>query len=340
MEDIQEIALSVIVPCYNVEPYLDRSLGCLERQWNGRTDYEIILVNDASTDGTILKLNEFRNRYPNNVIVIDKAVNEGVGMARNSGLDVAKGKWIAFMDPDDALVDNAYYSLLDLTEQELFDIISFGAKVIKVNEWNDCLTNAHRQNYEINWSGSAQEYMLSNHTGTCFRFLFRQQILTNHRFSKLAFLEDVVFLLPVFLRDSVVAMTQEEVYLYILRTSSATNMIDSKQLNKGCDDILTALQLMDECKLGQNDAIKNRISERQCFYRMNLITRLFLSSKSLNEIKRHHDEIGTLSIPIIKNMSVKERFYVFLFDNPWLIVSLRPLYRTIRFFHSVFLGLR
>ena len=54
---MQSVSLSVIVPCYNVEQYLDRSLGCLERQWNGRTDYEIILVNDASTDGTIHKLN-------------------------------------------------------------------------------------------------------------------------------------------------------------------------------------------------------------------------------------------------------------------------------------------
>ena len=54
MQDNQQsVSLSVIVPCYNVAPYLDRSLGCLERQWNGRTVYEIFLINDASTDDTI-----------------------------------------------------------------------------------------------------------------------------------------------------------------------------------------------------------------------------------------------------------------------------------------------
>ena len=135
-DNSKKISLSVIVPCYNVEPYLDRSLACLSRQWGERTDYEIILVNDASTDNTINKLNEFKSQFPDNVIVIDKKVNAGAAEARNSGLDVAKGDWIVFFDPDDALADNGYAKMLELTQQKEFDILSFGVKIANEFTWN------------------------------------------------------------------------------------------------------------------------------------------------------------------------------------------------------------
>lgn len=130
----KKISLSVIVPCYNVELYLDRSLGCLERQWNGRSDYEIIFVNDASTDNTLDKLKRFESLYPENVIVIDKKQNGGLGEARNSGMDVAQGEWVVFFDPDDALADKAYGSLLKLVETKDIDILSFGVTSVKERE--------------------------------------------------------------------------------------------------------------------------------------------------------------------------------------------------------------
>ncbi len=332
----RQIALSVIVPCYNVEPYLDRSLGCLERQWNGRDDYEIILINDASTDGTIDKLNEFKQRHPNNVVVIDKTVNAGAAEARNSGLDVARGMWIVFFDPDDALVDNAYAMLLEMTQGKDYDILSFDAENITEDDWNDDIT-VNPALSGIEWEGLAKDYMLDHHYGTCFRFFFKRTLLNGRRFCPLSFLEDVVFVLPIFLSDAKVGLTKTKAYFYILRASSATNMIDSKRLNRGCDDILTAIQFMDECKQGHSDAIKAVIGERQQFYRLNLITRLLLSDKNYNEIVRHHDVISGLSIPQKSKKGVKEILYDFLFDHPRSIVYLRPLYRWIRAIHNRFL---
>lgn len=329
MSDVtKKITLSVIVPCYNVEPYLDRSLTCLSRQWNGRTDYEIILINDASTDGTIDKLNDFKLQNPNNVIVIDKKVNEGAAQARNSGLDAARGEWIVFFDPDDALVDNGYSLLLNLIQDDDFEILSFREHVVNEKSWNDDLTHS-TIDPKIDWTGSSQEYMLNYHYGTSIKFFFRRDILSDRRFKKLAFLEDLVFVLPVFLSDYKVVQTDARVYIYILRSSSATNMIDPEKLNRGCDDILTAIQFMDQCKDGKSDAIKKRIEERQVFYRGNLITRLILSNKSLNELKRHRDAIKELSIPIgVKN--AKERLFDTLFEHPLLMMMVRPVYRAMR----------
>lgn len=331
-----DIMLSVIVPCYNVEPYLDRSLGSLERQWNGRTDYEIILVNDASTDGTINKLNEFRDRYPDNVIVIDKQVNGGVAQARNSGLDIARGNWIAFFDPDDALVDNGYSRLLDLLMREHFDILSYEAKAVKSDEWEDGLMHAGNVDFSIEWSGTGQDYMLGNHYGTCLKFLFRRELFLNHRFRTLTFLEDVVFVLPIFLSDVHIAQIQTEVYFYIFRASSATNMIDAKRLSKGCDDILSALQYMDECKQGKNEKVQNRIRQRQEFYAVNLVSRLVLSDKSLSEVKRHKSSLQKMSLLPLDGVGIMVKVYNLLINNPWLLVTARPMYRLIRYLRIKF----
>lgn len=336
MEDNKRpVTLSVIVPCYNVEPYLDRTFRCLERQWNGRDDYEIILINDASTDGTIGKLNEFKQRYPDNVTVIDKTVNQGAAEARNSGLDMARGEWIVFFDPDDALVDNGYVRLLDLTRDKDFDILSFEVEIVPEKEWDDALTHAPFT-ADIEWEGSAQDYMLNHHYGTSIKFFFKRKLMKGMRFKPLTFLEDLVFVLPIFLSEAKVGLTQAKVYFYILRGSSATNMIDAKRLNKGCDDILTAIQFMDQCKQGHNDSIKDRIGDRQAFYLGNLITRLMLSNKSLDEIKHHRQEILKLSVPQSLQMSKKQRFYDFLFKHPQLMITLRPVYRSIRFLRSLF----
>lgn len=334
MSDVSKrVTLSVIVPCYNVEPYLDRTLACLSRQWDGRTDYEIILVNDASTDKTIDKLNDFKSRNPENVIVIDKEVNCGAAQARNSGLDVARGEWIVFFDPDDALVDNGYSSLLKLTQDETFDILSFGVQVVNEKSWNEDMTHS-AIDPKIDWMGTAQEYMLYYDHGTCFKFFFRRDVLSNRRFKSLAFLEDLVFVLPIFFGDYKVGKTDSRVYYYIFRSSSATNMIDPEKLNRGCDDILTAIQFMDQCKDGKSDALKKRIEERQVFYRGNLITRLILSNKGLNELKRHRDAIKELSIPLgVRNG--KERLFDTLFEHPVLMLMMRPVYRVLRSHHSL-----
>lgn len=90
--------LSIIVPCFNVEEYLRESLDGL----TGQTleEVEIICVNDGSTDGTLQVLEEYRERFSDRFVIIDKE-NEGVWKARISGVRAARGEYIGFADPDD-----------------------------------------------------------------------------------------------------------------------------------------------------------------------------------------------------------------------------------------------
>lgn len=93
--------ISIIIPVYNVERYLR---VCLDSIVNQRTNkYEVILIDDGSTDGSQKICDEYANRYTQ-VNVIHKK-NEGVSSARNVGLDVAKGEWIWFVEEIKKLFD-------------------------------------------------------------------------------------------------------------------------------------------------------------------------------------------------------------------------------------------
>lgn len=89
--------ISIIVPVYNVSRYLDRCLKSLIGQ--SYDDIEIVLVDDSSTDGSGEICDKYGAEYEN-IVVVHKE-NDGLGYARNSGLDVAQGKYIAFVDSDD-----------------------------------------------------------------------------------------------------------------------------------------------------------------------------------------------------------------------------------------------
>lgn len=124
--------ISVIVPVYNVEKYLPQ---CIESVLNqSYTNFEIILVNDGSTDSSYeicISLQYIDSR----IQVINKN-NEGVGSARNDGLKISKGKYLCFLDSDDFLEWDTFESLSPYFQEEP-DIIQFGFN--RVNESGDYL---------------------------------------------------------------------------------------------------------------------------------------------------------------------------------------------------------
>lgn len=92
--------LSVIVPCYNVGQYIDRCVESLTSQTLDKSQYEIILVDDASTDDTWKHIEDWENRFPNIIITVHCDVNGKMGRARNIGLTYASGEYIGYADSD------------------------------------------------------------------------------------------------------------------------------------------------------------------------------------------------------------------------------------------------
>ncbi len=118
-------SLSVIVPVYNVERWVDRCLESLEGQDLG--DLEIVCVNDGSTDGSRARLSAWETRDPR-VRVIDQP-NRGVSSARNTGIKAARGDYVCFLDADDRLLPGACRHIVELLDRTSADVVVFGGRV-------------------------------------------------------------------------------------------------------------------------------------------------------------------------------------------------------------------
>ena len=106
--------LSIVVPSYNVEDYLAECLDSCLHQDIPATDYEILCVDDGSTDKTPMICEEYSNAHEN--IRVHHQTNQWQSGARNSGLDIAKGDWIWFVDADDLICPNCLSELKTIAE--------------------------------------------------------------------------------------------------------------------------------------------------------------------------------------------------------------------------------
>ena len=120
--------VSVIVPVYNTEQYLNRCLDSLINQT--LKDIEIICINDGSTDNSLNILKEYANK-DNRIVIIDNK-HSGVGATRNLGLKKATGTYIGFCDSDDYVDTTFYENLYNFSKQIPYDIIR-GRRVIEIN---------------------------------------------------------------------------------------------------------------------------------------------------------------------------------------------------------------
>lgn len=113
--------LSIILPVYNVEEYLEECLESLVKQ--DYSDFEILAVNDGSKDNSLKILKKYEKKYPKILKVYDKE-NGGVSTARNYGMEKAKGKYIFFVDSDDYILPNTLKKLDKYIEED-YDLIVF-----------------------------------------------------------------------------------------------------------------------------------------------------------------------------------------------------------------------
>ena len=122
------IRLSIIIPVYNVEQYLPHCLDSLLGE--DADDYEIILVNDGSTDNSLAVAESYRERFPSLITVITTE-NHGQGNARNVGIERAKGEFIYMLDSDDFLAEGGLHAIRSCLDMD-FDICIFDSIAVTI----------------------------------------------------------------------------------------------------------------------------------------------------------------------------------------------------------------
>lgn len=167
--------VSVLIPVYNVEKYLERCLESLINQT--LTQIEIVCVNDGSTDNSLKILEEY-SKKDSRIVIVNKP-NGGLPSARNAGLDVAKGKYVGFVDSDDYVQTDMFEKLYQTAEREKSDIVICGANIFpeetRATDWlYACLSPEYKHMEDFN-----ADFLFFDQTVTPFlwRTLIRRDLI-------------------------------------------------------------------------------------------------------------------------------------------------------------------
>lgn len=203
--------VSIIVPVYNAEQYIRRCLDSICQQTF--TDFELILVDDGSTDGSGAICDEYAVK-DSRICVIHKT-NEGVSIARNAGLDKAHGEWIVFVDSDDYLLPDGLSLLYENVTLTSADCLLAGSRVIQNNRIRDFIKPT---------SQSSNNVLKNIYHNALWAYIFKSSIIqkNNIRFvPNLAYSEDQVFLCEFALNSKTITYIEDPVYVYRKNETSA-----------------------------------------------------------------------------------------------------------------------
>lgn len=203
--------VSIITPVYNTEKYLNK---CLDSAMNQTLqDFELILINDGSKDGSLNILKEYESKYPDKVTVIDK-INEGQAVARNQGLKIAKGEFIFFLDSDDWIEEKALETLYSRAIKDNSDIVA--CKYAYFNEDGEVIS----RNIELDFDDVMKRYIISE-TGPCAK-LIKKDLITNNSlyFLEHHIYEDIAVVPAYSLYANKISYVEEELYYYLQRVGS------------------------------------------------------------------------------------------------------------------------
>lgn len=219
------MTFTIIIPAYNAEDYLQRCLDSILSQ--EFTDYEVIVINDGSTDGTSAVL----KRYPT-VKVISQS-NQGMATARNRGLDAAQGDYILFVDSDDELMPHALSILAPQLTGE--DIVGFGTRIYNEQTGTNIdfqlSTNDSKQYSGWDYFNLYRLKSTLVHFVCIWQRVYRRVFLAEnnmHFVDGLRRAEDDLFTTMVMLHAQSVKTISDPLYIYHVRKGSITRTSDPK----------------------------------------------------------------------------------------------------------------
>ena len=289
--------LSIIVPIYNVEKYLKECIDSLINQTY--LNLEIILVDDGSTDSSGKIADEYK-KIDNRIKVIHKT-NGGLADARNKGLDVATGKYIAFVDSDDWIALNTYEYSIDMMEKYNSDMFVFRA----ISCYNDKTHEVKNPNkYEIIKNKDIFDYWEIIGRGVCDK-VFIREYWNDIRFPFGKTSEDIFVIYKLMAKAKVTILTSNIYYYYRQRIGSI-----SKSRNIRIDSHEAYVNAREFIKNNYPNSY-NKFMKNYVINCMGLYNSIILHDKNnklkknmFEEIKKNKDYILKNNVSLIKKVQL------------------------------------
>lgn len=223
------VLVSVIVPVFNAERHIQRTLESLAKQT--LTNIEVVVVDDASSDNTRFVVQQFQNRSQLNIVYLQQAENQGVHNARLLGLQHAKGEWIGFVDADDTLKPKMYETMLSAGLIDNVDIVVCGANRVAESGKRLSTKVRFRKEKKVTENVFQQFCQLKFGTGSLWNKLYRRDVIMP--FKELYFPwrqdinEDMVLNIGCFSKAKSVLAIKDVYYNYTHNLNSVSSQIDT-----------------------------------------------------------------------------------------------------------------
>ena len=230
--------LSIIVPVFRAEPYLERCVQSMLQQNLAAEEYEIILVDDGSDDRCPALCDQYAAQYAQ-VQVIHQA-NQGQAAARNTGIQAAKGQYICFVDSDDFVEPNTYKALLQQAIDNHLDILQFRIQLV-----SGCKTRPVGAPHRDHTVYTGEQFVNTCMSVQCYPviYLIRRTMLVENKvwFTKGIFYEDVEWLPRMLYAAKRIMRADTVVYNYVLHADSTTHPTTKARWLRAVQDNLTVL---------------------------------------------------------------------------------------------------
>ena len=294
--------ISIITPAYNAEKFI---LRCIENLQVNDVKFEHIIVDDCSSDSTVLLIENYLNNNVSNISLIKQDVNLGPGPARNKALSIANGEYIIFCDADDFIFQHSLKKIQEsIKHNNKPDIIIFGYILDSGLNKKTVLPNT------MNESSSSidvfrQEYILDKIISAPWGKVIKTSIIKDNDILFPNFLngEDAIFNLNVILKSRSFLYLNEAFYYFDKTNESLTRKdFDEKEYSL----------LLNSFDAFEKEIVKNNLLEqfeeelkarRLSFLCVNVITRLALSEK------KYQKRIPRKILTNVKNIASKNKFY-------------------------------
>ena len=224
---------SIIVPVYNTEKYLDDCLNSIFKQSN--QDFEVICVNDGSTD----KSKDILNKYKDDITIVTQE-NSGLSVARNKGVEKATGKYLLFVDSDDTIEPKLLEKLDQVTKNNP-DLVRFGLNEINGDKKEEIPSPAFNN---ISGIDAFKEIVKNKYVEPAWLYLYKRDFYINNKFSFMPYVyhEDFGLIPKVIVKAEKVTSINYAGYNYFKREGSIMN--DESKTNKKINDLLVLGRLL------------------------------------------------------------------------------------------------
>lgn len=324
--------LSIIVPVYNVEKYVARCLDSLLNQGIPEDDYEIICVNDGSTDHSLQICQQYESEHKN--IRVFSQENQGVSAARNYGLTKATAEAVCFADSDDTIVPGGLSIALKYYNDNDVDLVRYWCRfIVKESDYpNNPLE--HKEYFRGDSYAFIKKYGLCAY---CYCYIIRRQFLLMHniKFKNLIMAEDALFVTTMLLNHSQMIALSLPIYMYHINEQSASTNKFWLHSQKCVDSLICSIEeTYSLASRIHNAEISEKIKEHFFSRLFMIVSRMLMANYSKSQL---HSQVGRLKkvgvLPVSRKKGVKaniSRLLMNFVTNHYLAYKIiSPIYARI-----------